>query len=586
MSSATLRQDVTAGITVALVTIPQCMAIAAVAGLPPVAGLYAAFVMAVVTALLASSPTLNVGPTMTISTMVLAVLASVAPGQTDRWLPIAGGLAILVGLFTLALAALRVGQFVRFVSRSVLVGLTASAAVIIIGSQVGPFAGITPQHRPTLIQSLIHVASHLHEAKWAAVAVATSTGVCIAIISRLSPRAPAPFIAIAVVECALWLVRSAGVAVELPTVGDVPRRIPTALLPLSDIPFSSELIVGAASMATVSIIQTLSISRALASQHERSVDTRRDLIALGAANMTSGLLHGFPGAGSFVRTALNDLAGARTRMAGMVNAVAVALIVVLAAPLASQISKASIAGLLTVTAISMVNWRDFIGILREDKHDRIVLSTMMLSVLVLPIHWVVLIGLAMSVALFLRRASRLHLVEMVEGDDDQYREQPIDDQTGRSPITMLQLEGPLFFAHADEIAAKLGAVFRRGPAVTIIRMRRTQQIDFSAIAAMARAIRKYQEAGGRLILCGLSPEMHRRLRDSEIGELLPAGHMMRTTHKVFGSAHQAARMAREMVEAQRGGGEALFRQVVEREPAPTREAATNATHLFGARSEP
>lgn len=545
-ASSTLRRDLQAGLTVALVAIPQCMAFAAIAGLPPAAGIYSAVAMGLVGALIATCPQLNIGPAVTTSTMVYAILATAAPDDPKQWPAVAGLLALLVGGFTVIAALLKVGQFVRFVSRSVLVGLVGGAAILIFGSQLAPFLGLPQAERPTLMRILIDTAGHLGDADPASLAVAAGTLIVVMLGARFTPRFPTAFVALVLAGAAAWLLERAGVASGLQTVGNIPRQWPTSITPRFEGPYTTDLFVGAAALTLVGVIQTLAIAKALADRTDARIEPRRELIALGAANVAAGLAHGFPGAGSFARSALNDAAGARTRLSGVIGAVAIVGVVSLAAPLAGYITKAAIAGLLMATAWSIVDWRETFHILRARGDDRLVLVVTLLCVFVMPIHWAILIGLALSIALFLRRVGQLHMVEMVAGRGEQFHERPIDDRSGRSPITMLQVEGPLFFAHAEEVGETLRRVFERRPRVTIIRMRRTQQIDFSVVTAMERAAHDYLRADGTLILCGLTPEMRATLRQSALGRIIPPRHLLQTTGEVFGSAHRAIALAREI----------------------------------------
>ncbi len=217
--------------------------------------------------------------------------------------------------------------------------------------------------------------------------------------------------------------------------------------------------------------------------------------------------------------------------------------------------------LLSATAWSIVRWREIGHILTRGGYDRIVLITTIACVFVMPIHWAILIGLAVSIAAFLRRVSRLYLFEMVAGPNQQYHERAIDDETGRSLITMIQIEGPLFFAHAEELSQALSQIFERGPRVTIIRMRRTQQIDFSVVQAMDRVVRKYARADGTLIVCGLTPRMCSVLRESPLGETVPSHCMLQTTGEVFGSAHKAIELAKKTISSQASADRVLFRSV-------------------------
>lgn len=555
----TIRSDLQAGLTVAMVSIPQCMAFATIAGLPPATGLYAAVVMGFVGAVISGSPKLNIGPAVTTSTLVFAVLATTAPNEPERWPAIASLLAILVGTFTVVAAFFKAGQFVKFVSRTVLVGLIVGAALLIFGTQLAPFFGIDSAPKATLVVSLWNTAGRLDQLQPRAMLMASGTLAFILLGTRLGPRFPAAFLGLVLGGVAAW-------ALDLPQSDAVPRYLPLAIPSHFDSHWGTDLLVGAAAITLIGIIQTLAIAKAMAARDNTTIDPKRELLALGAANLCGGLFHGFPGAGSFARSALNDMAGARTRLSGLVAPVALALIVLLAAPLARYITKPAIAGVLMATAWTIVDWREFIQIFTAGRHDRIVLGSTILCVFILPIHWAILIGLALSIALFLRRASRLHLLEMVSGSHDQFHEHAIDADTGNSVITMLQVEGPLFFAHSDELAETLRDVLRRGSRVLILRMRRTQQIDFSVITVLDRVLQDYVEAGGTPIVCGLTPELREVLHESALGQTVRPEHLLGTTRKVFGSAHRAIQLAERIVAD--GGAPAgpLFRTAAARAP--------------------
>lgn len=554
------RHDFQAGITVALVAVPQCMGFASIAGLPPAMGLYTAVIMALAGAAISNSSKLIFGPAVTTSSMILAVMAAVAPGKTELWPGIAGLLAVLIGGFTMLAALLRAGQFARFVSRSVLVGLTSGAGILIIGTQIAPFLGLPSSHASTLLGTLRETFGHIGEVNAQAAVMATATLLPLLIGGRLFPRVPMAFIVLAGGGVAYWLLQRAGMAVNLGAVENIPSAVPNTVAKLYDGPMGTDLYAGAAAIALVGIIQTLAISKALAAPSGEKVDAKRDLLALGLGNMAAGFLHGFPGAGSFTRSALNDMAGARTRLSTLLSGIALAIFVLLAAPLLHWITKPAIAGLLVATGWSIIEWREILFIIRRERADRFVLATTVIGVFVMPIHWAVIVGLCVSVALFLRRVSRLYLVEMVAGKGSAFHEQPIDRETGRHPIAMLQIEGPLFFAHAEELAETLAKVFSRKPVVTIIRMRRTQQIDFSVVTEVNRVVQNYLSSGGHLIICGLTERMHEQIMESPLGRTVEPKYLLKTTKRVFGSAHAAIELAEEIAKARVGAHMPLLRR--------------------------
>ncbi|MCH7870263.1 MAG: SulP family inorganic anion transporter [Planctomycetes bacterium] len=498
---------------------------------------------------------------MTTSSMVFAVLAVVAPGRPDEWPAIAALLAVLTGTFIVVAAFLKVGQFVRFVSRSVLVGLTGGAAILIFGSQLAPFLGVEAASDATLIGILWRTLARAGDVQMSAVLVAGGAFALIMLGTRFMPRFPTPFAVLVFGGVVVWLFERTGLATSLQPIERVPLRLPDAFAMNYSGTHVTDLIVGAAALALVGIIQTLAIAKSLADRSDTSIDARRELLSLGTANVAAGILNGFPGAGSFSRSGLNEMAGARTRLSGIVSAAAIVGVVALAAPLTEYITRPVIAGLLMATAWSIVKWRELGHILTRRGYDRIVLLTTIACVFIMPIHWAILIGLTVSIAAFLRRVSRLYVFEMVAGPNQQYHERPIDDQTGRSLITMIQIEGPLFFAHAEELSQVLSQIFERGPRVTIIRMRRTQQIDFSVVQAMDRVVRKYARADGTFIVCGLTQRMRAVLRESPLGKTVPAHCMLQTTGEVFGSAHKAIELAKKTISSEASENRVQFRSV-------------------------
>lgn len=560
-----LRDDLLAGLTVALVGVPQCMAFAAIAGLPPVAGIQAAVVMGVVNGLLSRSPKSIIGPAITTSMMVYAVLAAAAPGHPDQWPAVASLLAALVGGLVLAAALLGAGELVKFVSRSVLAGLTAGVGLLIFAAQIAPFLGLSADRTASLAATIRRAADHLDSALWQPATMGAATIALTLALARLGPRVPAAFLAIVIGGIAVFALDRAGVDSRLARIDLSPDGGWSWPRPAYHGPYWSDLLAGAASIALVCIIQTLAISKALAARSGRRINPRRELIALAASNAAASGAGGFPGAESISRTAINELAGARTRLSGVVAAVATGAIALAAAGLTHYVTRAAIAGLLMATAWSVVDRREVREILTRGGPDRIVFLSTLILILLIPIHWAVLIGIGVSVAMFLGRVGRLRIVEMTRGEDGRFEEQEIDGQTGRSAITMLQVEGPLFFAHAEELEDALVRVFGRAPHVVILRMRRTQQIDYSVIAAMTRAAQRYVASGGRIVICGLTEFMLRRLSDSSLGDVVGRDRLLLTTREVFGSAHKAIGMARAFLEGA-PTDRAMFREAGPRAP--------------------
>lgn len=540
-SSALITGELLVGLTVALVAIPQCIGFASIAGLPAGAGIASAVAMGLVSAVVSHSPRLVIGPAITSSTMLLAILRTVEPSGSASWPALAALVAVLVGIITAVGALVHVGRLIRFVSRSVIVGLIVGSTLLTFGSQLPAALGLHGGAEPTLAGMLWHTITKLPEFSWIALGMAAGVFVFVRFGARWNPRFPAAFVALLLSAGSEYLLERSGV---LPPPQDAPTSwshwIGIALPRPNE--GLTNLLVGAVAISLVGMIQNLSIGKALVQKRGDDFSPQRELWSLGLANIAAGAVQGFPGSGSFARSSLADLAGARTRLSSVVAALATGGIAAAAAPLMHYINPPAIAGLLMATALGMIDW-DELRALARDAHDRLVLGTMVLGVLVMPIHWALLIGLAVSFIILLRRVSRIHLFEMVRSAAGPFREQDIDGQTGTSAITMIQVEGPLFFAHADQLAKQMRHILRRGPRVVILRMRRTQQIDFSILASLRLPILDYLDSGGHLIICGLTPSMRREILNHPVGEIIGSDFLLETTREVFGSAHAALGLA-------------------------------------------
>lgn len=557
LSATTWRGDLFSGLTVALVAIPQCMAFAVIAGLQPVTGIYTAIVMTLVAAAFSSCPRLVLGPNATTSTLIFAALVSAAPHDTPNWPGLAAEMAILVGLLTILAAMLHVGDFVRFVSRPVLDGFFAGAAALIVTSQLGPALGLPSIGASTLGGMLWAFAAQASHVEWASAALSVGVVALIALGARFTPTIPTPFIALLGAGIAAAELERRGIPIA--TIAAIPRELPTLHGITPSVGDNANLFIGVLALALVGIVQTVALARKLASGPRGAIDARRELITLGVANVAAGVVGGFVGAGSFARSVINERGGARTRLTSFISAIATAVIVWIAAPWARHVPKAAIAALLIWTALGSVQWSEMARLFVHDRRDRIVLSATMIAALIAPIHWAILIGLAISIAIFIRRASRLQIFEMVRDESEHYHERLIDSQTGAAAITLLQIQGPLFFAHADELADTLQGVFERGPRIVIIRMRRTQQLDYSVIVALSSVMREYEARGGRVILCGLTLRLRRMLLASPLREVIPPQRLLRVTGQVFGSARRAIDIAKKIVSRDPPKDRPLFR---------------------------
>lgn len=549
-SLAKLRADALAGLTVAVVEVPQAMAYAYIAGVPPQYGLYTSIIQGFIGALLASNNHLASGPTNTQSLLIAAIVSRlVAPGNPQVYLQLTIGLGLVKGFVQLAFAAARMGNLVRYVSESVIIGFTAGAGILIAVGQVGNFLGLPPngaEHTlPGVLGTIQQLAPRLDLANLRSVLLGLAALGVLVVAPRVWRLLPGPLLAIVVTATAVAM---AGWDVgHLPLVGQLPppsSELFTPQAPQLNFKQVEGLLAGAVALALLGMIETVAIGKAIASRSGERVSPNREFFAQGAANVIGSFLNNIPGSGSFTRSALNYTAGGRTRFAGIFNSLIVLLIFVAFAPQAAYIPLSSLAAILFVVAYGLVDWRAMVRIARTQRSDAVVCLASLLGALVLPLQYAIYLGVFLNIALYVRRASQLHIAEMVRTSAGPFIERPLRAARGNQRVVFLQVEGDLFFGVADELAEALRSVTASGAKIIIMRLKRTHSIDATVMLVLERFTRELQRRGGHVILCGVREGIMLHLLNFGLLEVIGRPNVFEASFGVFTSAKRAIERAR------------------------------------------
>jgi sulfate permease, SulP family len=548
-----LRSDLAAGVTVAVVEVPQAMAYAVVAGVPPQYGLYTSIVHGALAALFTSNERLATGPTNTQSLLVAAVVSRVltesgVPTDPALYLQLVFGLTLLKGFIQLAFAAARMGALLRYVSHSVVVGFTAGAGILIAVGQLPSFLGVPRAAPPTLpgvIGALHDLGNRLDEVQLLAVGVGAGSLALLLLLRRIAPRAPAALLTLGAAAFATTVM--GWEAAGLPVVGALPQQLPAFGVPALGFREAELLLGGAFALATVGTIETVSIGRALALQTNARIRANQEILAQGIASCAGAFFQNVAGSGSFTRTALNLSAGGQTRFASLVSAGFVAGMVLLLAPLASAIPRASLAAILFTVAYRLVDVRFIARLVRTVRSDAAVCLTTLLCALVAPLQQAIFIGIFLNVALYLRKASQLHMTEMRTAAGGAYEEHPLRDVFGRERVLFLQIEGELFFGLSDELRGRLAHVLASGADVVVLRLKRTHQVDGTILLALEEFVHAMRRRDRHVLLCGLSPELLSTLRRFGLAKLVGEENLFESAPGIFSSARRALARAEEIV---------------------------------------
>jgi sulfate permease, SulP family len=545
-----LRGDVIAGLTVAFVAVPQSMAYAYIAGVPPQYGIYSSIIQCFVSAIFTSNDHLTCGPTNTQALLTAATVTRiVGPGEPVLYLQLVIGLTLLKGVIQLVFALAQVGNLVKYVSQSVIVGFVAGVGVLIGLGQIPGLLGLNvmrlPDEYPGVIGLTQRLLPHLTGVSTITLLIGGGSMALILAIRSVSKIVPAPLIAVIVSSALVYFMGWTGQDLEL--LGRLPEFLPSPSLPTLTLSQAEAMFGGAVALALLGMIETIGIGKSIAIHTGTPINANREFFAQGVANIAGAFFQNIAGSGSFIRTALNYLAGGKTRFAGVFNACFVALILLLCSDLARFVPLASLAGILMILAYQLIDFKRIIQIIRTSRSDAAVCLITFASALLMPLAYAIYLGIFLNLALYMRRASRLHMAEVVHPSGGLFIERPLRDKHGGQPVVFLQLEGDLFFGVADELQDRFTALLNDGPRVVILRLKRTHYIDTTVLGVFDQFVRRMSAKDRHVILCGLRPELKQKLQSFGLVEIIGPHNIFETGFGVFGSAKMAFRRAHDIL---------------------------------------
>lgn len=416
------RRDVVAGLTVAAVALPQAMAYALIAGVDPKFGVYSAIVITFVASVFGSSSHLINGPTSAIALLVFSSLSFLDQENRTVLFESLFLMGILVGVIQILIAIFKLGDLTRYISESVIIGFLVAAALLLAVGQIGPALGVKDKGNGHmhLLHRLSLTLFHGDPINYRAV-VLSVTAVAVAVLLRMLVKRyrwpQLDLMAVLVVTgviayAAGWSIPNANGKTAVNVTAKIPQTLPGFHVPTVDLGNIGELSQGALAIAFIGLIEALSIAKAIAHQTHQKVDYNRQILAEGLGNLTGGFFQSLPGSGSLTRSAINFQAGAVSRFSGIVSAATVAGVLLLFAPLLHYVPQAALAGLLLVTAARLVDYKRLLLIVRASRYDAGLVIVTALTGILLDLDKAVLVGVAMSILLFVPRAAKLKAREL------------------------------------------------------------------------------------------------------------------------------------------------------------------------------
>lgn len=561
LTRQTLRADALAGLTGGLVLVPQGVAFATIAGMPPEYGLYAAMLPAIVAALWGSSWHLVSGPTTAISIVVFATISPLAPAGGPDYVRLVLTLTLLMGVFQLALGLLRLGTLVNFVSHTVVVGFTSGAAVLIAASQVRNFFGIEIARGASPWQVLSALAEQAGRINPWVTAVAVVTVLASLACRRWRPRWPHMIAGLLAGSFTAAGLNAWGGGAAVTGIGSI-GALQIGLPPLSMPDFSpgtlEQLTPIALAVSLLALTEAVSISRAIALRTHQRIDGNQEFIGQGLSNIAGAFFSGYASSGSFNRSGLNYDAGARTPLAAVFSALCLLVIMLFLAPLAVYLPTAAMAGILFVVAWGLFDLQHMGEILRASRQEAAILLATFVATLTLDLEFAIYVGVLLSLMLYLNRTSRPPLQVLRRGDAGWPQAFHADPEpAGGEPLTVVRLNGSIFFGAVHHLAEALQQIDAQDPRRrhVLLLAGGINFVDFAGAQLLAAEARRRQALGGSLSLYNVKAEVRAMLHQTGVDQVIGEA-------RLFRAGTDAVARWREQIEAaaaQPGGAAVLSR---------------------------
>lgn len=504
---ANLSGDLGAGVTVAVMLVPQGIAYAQLAGLPPVHGLYAATLPLIAYALFGSSPHLSVGPVAIISLFTFSGVSALATPGSGEFLALAALLAVMVGVFQLLLGLVRVGFVINFVSHAVISGFTSAAAIVIGLSQLRHLLGVPLDTQQPVYLLLANAARQLGDVHLPTVMIGVMSIALLLGLKRWRPRIPAALIVVALGGLAVYLFGLDTLGVR--SLGEVPRGVPALSLPVLRWESVWALFPTALTISFVGFMESVAMAKTLAAKDKqpREINANQELIGLGLANLAAGMFSGYPVTGGFSRSAVNHQAGARTGLASIISALLVMLTLLLLTPLFSTLPQAALAAIVMVAVARLVDMREAKRLFYIKRADGWCVLVTFVATLLIGIEEGILIGVAFSLLAFIYQSAYPHTTELgYLSDEGVFR------NTGRYPeaetfpgVLIVRSDAPLYFANMGFLTTWLEhALSSREPTHTVILdFAGVNDMDAVAIERLERFIHTLAARGTEVYIAGM-----------------------------------------------------------------------------------
>ena len=503
----TWKDDLIAGITGTIIVIPQAVAFAMIAGLPPIYGFYTAMITPIVAALFGSSYHLISGPTTAISIVVYSTLVKFVNPETDleSFISLAFVLTFLAGLFQLAMGLLRMGKLVNFVSHSVIIGFTAGAGILIAFKQLKHVFGLAVPQGSTIYEILDYIVKHISETNWYVFIVAVGTLLIALIVRYFIKPLSRYYMLIAMILGSLLALLLGNDSNGIETVGTLPSNLPPFRIPDLSYDNINALSSGAMVLALLGLIEAVAIGRSISLRTHQRIDGNQEFIGQGMSNLVASFFSSYAGSGSFTRSGVNHQAGAKTPFSAILASIFLMVVLLLFAGYASYLPKAAMGGIILLVGYNLIDFHHIKQVYKSSGRELIILGITLIGTLFFDLEFALFAGIITSFFFYLERTSKPNIAVLAMDKKKRLINKIRDKNTKEcSNLKIIRIDGSLYFGSIEKISAYFTTLYEENEIQhVLISAEGINFIDLAAAEWLSSEIKKWQKNRGGIYLTGL-----------------------------------------------------------------------------------
>ncbi len=535
------KDDLIAGVTGTIIVIPQAVAFAMIAGMPPVYGFYTAMLTPVIAAIFGSSYHLVSGPTTTSSIVLYAIISKYVNVETDveAFVSLAILLSFMAGVIKLVMGIARMGKLVNFVSNSVIIGFSAGAGVLIAFKQLKHIFGIKVPQGSSFYHIIQYIVTHFSDTNWYAFAVASGT-LIIALLIRRIKKISRLYMLVAMIIGSLIAFWLGGALHGIETVGHIPSNLPPFKVPAFNYQNMKMLNGGAIVLAILGLVEAAAISRSIALHTHQKLNTNQEFVSQGISNVVSSFFSCYTSSASFTRSSINYQSGAKTPMSAVISAVGLLIVVLFFAKYAAFLPKPAMGGIILLVGYNLIDFKHIKQIIVSSKRELMVFGITFLGTLFLDLEQALIIGVFLSLFFYLERTSKPNIAELGVDENNKFVNLiRVDNLKECSNLKVIRIDGSLYFGSIEKVADYFMKMYESHQVQNILVV--SDGINFIDLAAaewLTNEVLKWQKDRGGIYFSGMKLVSQDVLKKGGFIKQIGAENFFTDKHKAIAEIHK------------------------------------------------